>query len=164
MKALGQACCATTTMLPLSLHAVHFTSIFSTTFFRMKFLFSCMELLMGSVLRRGKWLVVRFCCTLLIRFLQNVCPQSGKIIRSSIKVLLKHEENMDFECTEFSQKRSKGTHESQSEDAKKNKKTASNAGKCDQHVIRLVLNKVGWDDGLHLFFEHRKANSDPKQS
>ena len=32
--------------------------------------------------------------------------------------------------TEFSQKRSKGTQESQSEDAKKNKKTASNAGKC----------------------------------
>ena len=143
MRALGQACCATTTMLPLSLHAVHFTSIFSTTFFRMKFLFSCMELRMGSVLRRGQWLVVRFCCTLLIRFLQNVCPQSGKIIRSSIKVLLKHEENMDFECTEFSQNRSKGTHESQSEDAKKNKKTASNAGKCDPHVIRLVLNKVG---------------------
>ena len=50
---------------------------------------------------------------------------------------------MDFECTEFSQKRRKGTHKSQSEDAKKNKKTASNARKCDQHVIRLVLNKVG---------------------
>ena len=88
----------------------------------------------------------------------------ANFIGSSIKVLLKHEENMDFECTEFSQKRSKGTHESQSEDAKKNKKTGSKAGKCDQHVIRLVLNKVGWDDGLRLFLEHRKANSDPKQS
>ena len=92
----------------------------------------------GPFLRRGKWLVVGFYCTLLIRFLHKVCPQSGKIIGSSIKVSLNHEENMDFEYTESSQKRSKGTHESQSEDAKKNKKTVSNlnAGKCDQHVIR----------------------------
>ena len=93
---------------------------------------------------KGAWLVVKFCCTLLIRFFQNVCPQSGKIIGSSIKVPLKNEENMDFECTEFSQKRCKGTHESQSEDAKKNKKTASNlnAGKCDQHVIRFSFEWV----------------------
>ena len=93
---------------------------------------------------KGAWLVVGFCCTLLIRFLPNVCPQSGKIIGSSIKVSLKNEENMDFECTEFSQKRSKGTHESQLEDAKKNKKTASNlnAGKCDQHVIRFSFERV----------------------
>ena len=93
---------------------------------------------------KGAWLVVGFCCTLLIRFLQNVCSQSGKIIGSSIKVSLKNEENMDFECAEFSQKRSKGTHESQSEDAKKNKKTASNlnAGKCDQHVIRFSFERV----------------------
>ena len=134
MRASGQVCRATTSMLPLSLHAVHFTSIFSTSFLRVKFVFSCVELHIGF-LQRGQWLVVGFCCTLLIHVLQNVRPQSGKIIDSSIKVSLKHKKNMDFDCYEFSQKRIKGTHESHSEDAKKNKKTAGNAGKCDQHVI-----------------------------
>ena len=77
----------------------------------------------------GQWLVVGFCCTLLIHVLQNVCPQSGKIIGSSIKVSLKHKKNMDFGCPEFSQKIINGTHEIQSEGAKKDKKTAGNAGK-----------------------------------
>ena len=54
-----------------------------------------------GLLQRGQWLVVGFCCTLLIHVLQNVWPQSGKIIGSSIKVSLKHKENMDFECSEF---------------------------------------------------------------
>ena len=106
MRALGQVCHANTSMLPLSLHAVHFTSIFSTSFFRVKFVFSCVELHIGF-LQRGQWLVVGFCCTLLIHVLQNVCPQSGKIIGSSIRVSLKHIENMDSHCSEVSQKRIK---------------------------------------------------------
>ena len=129
MRASGQVCCATTSMLPLIL--LH-------QLFQVKFVYSCVELHMGF-LQRGQWLVVWFCCTLLIHVLQNVRPQSSIIIGSSIKVSLKHEENMDFECSEFSRKRIKGTHESQSEDAKKNKKTAGNAGKCDQQVIRIRL-------------------------
>ena len=39
---------------------------------------------------------------------------------------------MDFGCSEFSQKIINGTHEIQSEDAKKNKNTAGNAGKNNQ--------------------------------
>ena len=79
--------------------------------FEVKFVFSCVELHIGF-LQRGQWLVVGFCCTLLIQVLQNVWPQSGKIIGSSIRVSLKHKENMDFDCSEFSQKRIKGIHES----------------------------------------------------
>ena len=81
------------------------------SFLRVKFVFSCVELHIGF-LQRGQWLVVGFCCTLLIQVLQNVWPQSGKIIGSSIRVSLKHKENMDFDCSEFSQKRIKGIHES----------------------------------------------------
>ena len=79
----------------------------------------------------GSWVLLHPTNT---RFAERA-PQSGKIIDSSIKVSLKHKENMDLDCSEFSQKRIKRTHESHSEDAKKNKKTAGNAGKCDQHVI-----------------------------
>ena len=39
---------------------------------------------------------------------------------------------MDFGCAEFSQKIINGTHEIQSKGAKKNKKTAGNAGKNNQ--------------------------------
>ena len=62
-------------------------------------------------LQRGLWLVVGFCCTLLIHVLQNVCPQSGKIIGSSINVSLKDIENMNFDCSEFLQENQRNSHE-----------------------------------------------------
>ena len=81
----------------------------------------------------GSWVLLHPANT---RFAEHVPAEKGKIIGSSIKVSLKHKENMDFDCSEFSQKRIKGIHKSQSEDAKEKKKTTGNAGKCDQLVNR----------------------------
>ena len=140
----------------------HFTSIFSTTFFRVKFVFSCMELHMGF-LQRGHWLFVGFCCTLLKRFLQNVCPQSCKIIGSSIKVSLrKHEENMDFECTKFLKREGKELMRVNQRTQRKTRKLLVTRENATNTWVGLVLNAVGWDDGLRLSFNNRRANSDPK--
>ena len=115
MRASEQVCCATMSMLPLIL--LH--QLFQGEF--------CLQLcgtpygLFTKGAMAGSWVLLHPPNKLFAERVPAVRQNHWLEHQGITKIRRK---------TEFSQKRSKGTQESQSEDAKKNKKTASNAGKC----------------------------------
>ena len=73
----------------------------------------------------GSWVLLHLANT---RFAERV----PAVRQNHWRITKTQKKNMDFGCAEFSQKIINGTHEIQSKGAKKNKKTAGNAGKNNQ--------------------------------